>query len=197
MKELDKKVCFDSGSGSGCQFCVQITCPCPSFGFYFSFHFIPRVLEGTSQKLTWNPIPCHPGHQCRPLIGQGLTMLASDWLRGSAADPLVLRVMLMVSPPYSGILHSATVFKTIWRMLTDKKILDFLIFHGTEESSLAQLRITQEFKIFVRSLYEWIKSRFRQCTMNLKTAQYSQMAYINALQSVLLCGCSEYYIDLM
>ena len=55
--------------------------------FYFSFHFIPRVLEGTSQELTWNPTLCHPGQQCRPLIGQGQAMLASDWLTRSPALP--------------------------------------------------------------------------------------------------------------
>ena len=116
--------------GSGVSFVSPSTCPCPSFGFYFSFHFIPRVLEGTSQELTWNPTPCHPG---QPVLASYWSVTANTglWLANKISNkvPWVLKVMLMVSPPYSGILQSlaqpATVFKTIWRMLTDKKIPRF------------------------------------------------------------------------
>ena len=171
---------------------VSVLCPdhlsVSKFWFLFQFPFHPPGVRGHKPEINLEP----------DTLSSWAPMPASHWSNADNAGLWLAERVSSGSPgPQSYVNGVSTIFwdstfsNGVQNYLTNvngQKILDFPIFHGTEESSLAQLRKTQQFKIIVGSLYEWIKSRFRQCTMNLKTAQYSQMAYIN----VLLCGCSEY-----
>ena len=128
-----------------CQFCVPVHMSVSKFWFPFQFPFHPPGVRGHKPGINLEPDTLS-SWATFPASYWSMTDNTGFWLADkiSSLVPWVLRVMLMVSPPCSGILQSlaqpaATVFKTIWRMLTDKKFLDFLIFHGTEESSLAQL----------------------------------------------------------
>ena len=139
-----------------CQFCVPVHLSVSKFWFPFQFPFHPPGVRGHKPGINLEPdtLSSWPA-----LLASYWSMTANTgfWLADNVSSqvPWVLKVMLMVSPPYSGILQSlsqpaATVFKTIWRMLTDKKIPRFSNFPWNRRVILGTIKPLLKFKIFIK-----------------------------------------------